>query len=69
DSGAGSICKQTASRAAKTCGNDYFRRSQNFVTSTPCEFFTDDFAILYARQNAEDYVAFCARHGATPALP
>ncbi|MGE0236796.1 MAG: hypothetical protein AB7P43_15590, partial [Methylocystis sp.] len=42
DSGAGSICKQTASRAAKTCGNDYFRRSQNFVTSTPCEFFTDD---------------------------
>ncbi len=64
---------------AKLCGRTLARahaRSADAMTLAgymgKSEAFDDAlaaFAILYARQNAEDYVAFCAQHGATPALP
>ncbi|MFO1101527.1 MAG: DUF2252 domain-containing protein [Methylocystis sp.] len=64
---------------AKLCGRTLARahaRSADAMTLAgymgKSEAFDDalvSFAILYARQNAEDYIAFCAQHGATPALP
>ena len=64
---------------AKLCGRTLARahaRSADAMTLAgymgKSEAFDDalaSFAILYARQNAEDYEAFCAQHGATPARP
>ncbi|MBI1981513.1 MAG: DUF2252 domain-containing protein [Methylocystis sp.] len=64
---------------AKLCGRTLARahaRSADAVTLAgymgKSEAFDDalaSFAMRYARQNAEDYEAFCALHGATPALP
>lgn len=64
---------------AKLCGRALARahaRSTDAVTLAgymgKSDAFDDalaSFALLYARQNAEDYAAFCAQHGATPARP
>ncbi|HEY8126988.1 MAG TPA: DUF2252 domain-containing protein [Methylocystis sp.] len=65
---------------AKLCGRTFLARAHARSTDAAAlagymgksEAFDDalaSFAVLYARQNAKDYEAFCAQRGATPARP